>query len=137
MSSEEDGKILNGLNFPMPEEGMGRWPFSTDSAAWKAAKGGLGCSYEEAPPMGDFRWGLAATAGALSRIHLDSNGLGTYVDPKAGKKWWIVLKRRGECPIFGSCSDADGFFNGNYEVDQPNIEDWDFEAVILAPGTRL
>lgn len=136
-SAKHDGKILNGLNFPMPEEGMGRLAFSTDSTAWKATKGALGCSYEEAPPMGDIRWGLAATAGALSWIHIDSNGLGTYVDVKAGKKWWIVLKRKGEGRDFKSCSDGEGFFGGDYNVDEPNLNDWEFEAIVLTPGTRL
>jgi hypothetical protein len=136
-SSREDGKILNGLNFPMPEVGMGWWPFSTDSAAWKATKGSLGCSHEEAPPLKSFRWGLAATTGALSWLHIDSNGLGTYIDPKAGKKWWIVLKRKGTGRDFGSCSDAEAFFSGKYEVDTADEEGWDFEAVVLVPGTRL
>lgn len=139
VSSQGDGKILNGLNFPMPEEGLGRWPFSSDSVAWKATKGALGCSLEEAPPLGDFRWGLAATTGALSWTHIDSNGLGTYIDTKAGKKWWIVLKRNGEGydGNFRTCSDAYGFFGGNYEVDDPDEDEWDFEALILSPGTRL
>lgn len=123
----------------MPEEGLGRFPFSTDSAAWKATKGALGCSFEEAPPLRDIRWGLAATAGAISWIHIDSNGLGTYIDPRAGKKVWIVLKRKGDgdCRIFESCSDAKAFFSGDYDVDSPNLDDWDFEAIVLAPGTRL
>lgn len=121
----------------MPEEGMGRWPFSTDFAAWLATKGSLGCSIEEVPPLNDFRWGLAATAGALSWIHVDSNGLGTYIDVKTGKKWWIVLKRKGKGYIFKSCSDAGPYFGGKHEMDVPNVEEWDFEAVVLAPGTRL
>jgi hypothetical protein len=117
---------------------MGRWPFSTDSAAWKATKGMLSCSTENNPPMADFRWGLAATTGALSWIHLDSNGLGTYIDLRAGKKVWIVLKRKGDnFRNFESCSDAEPFFSGVHNVDEPNVKYWDLEAVVLAPGTRL
>jgi hypothetical protein len=121
----------------MPEEGFGRVPFSTDATAWRAAKGALGCSSEDSPPFQDIRWGLAALAGAISWIHIDSNGLGTYIDAKAGKKWWIVLKKKGEGRHFESCSEADGFFNGDYEVEVPNVDHWDFEAVVLGPGTRL
>jgi hypothetical protein len=122
----------------MPEEGMGRWPFSTDSAAWKNTKGAKGCSHEEVPPLADFRWGLAAIAGALSWIHIDSNGVGTYIDPWTGKKVWIVLKPKGNgLRIFESCSDAEHFFSGVHNVDEPNVDHWDFEAVLLEPGTRL
>lgn len=121
----------------MAEVGMGNMHFSTDSTAWMATKGILGCSHEESPPLRDVRWGLVALAGAISWIHLDSNGLGTYIDPQAGKKWWIVLKRKGKDRVFESCSDAKAFFSGDYDVDEADVESWDFEAVVLAPGTRL
>lgn len=121
----------------MPEEGLGRWSFSSDSAAWKATKGALGCALEEVPPLKDFRWGLAANTGALSWVHIDSNGLGSYIEPKAGKKWWIVMKRKGDRPNFETCSDADAYFEEGYEVDVPMVDDWNFEAVILGPGTRM
>jgi hypothetical protein len=136
-SAQEDGKILNALYFPMSEQGLGFWPFSTDSAAWRATKGAKGCSQEETPPLASIRWGLAATAGALSWIHLDSNGFPTYIDIKAGFKWWIVLRRKGEAHFFESVSDVFGFFEGNYDVDKPNHDKWDLEAVLLPPGTRL
>jgi hypothetical protein len=121
----------------MPEQGMGFLKFSTDSAAWRATKGTKGCSQEETPPLASIRWGLAATAGALSWIHLDSNGFNTYVDVKAGYKWWIVLRRKGEVYYFESISEVDAFFDGNYDVDKPNDGKWDLEAVLLPPGTRL
>jgi hypothetical protein len=121
----------------MPEQGMGMLPFSTDSAAWKATKGAVGCGQEEAPPLADFRWGLAATTGALSWLHMDSNGFGTYVDTKAGRKWWIILRRKGHGHNFESYSEVKAFFSGKYQVDEPNFDEWDLEAVILSPGTRL
>ena len=83
--------------------------------------------------MGDIRWGLAATAGAISWSHVDSNGFGTYIDVKAGSKWWIVARRKGGQHSF----DVESFFNGDHEEDQVNMDRWDLEAVILTPGTRL
>jgi hypothetical protein len=136
-SSEENGKILNALHFPMPEKGMGMQPFSTDSAAWVCTKGAAGSRQSQAPPLADFRWGLAATTGALSWWHVDSDGFGTYVDTKAGLKWWIVARRKGKEHDFESFSEADTFFDGRYEVDEPNQDKWDLEAVVLHPGTRL
>jgi hypothetical protein len=121
----------------MPEEGMGMFPFSTDSTAWKCTKGAAGFEQEQAPPLADFRWGLASTAGAISWWHIDSNGFGTYVDTKAGLKWWIVARRKGHGHGFETISEVDKFCDGEYEVDDPNAEKWDLEAVILPPRTRL
>jgi hypothetical protein len=35
--------------------------------------------------------GLAATRGAWHYIHIDSDGLGTFIDVKCGGKWWVVF----------------------------------------------
>lgn len=121
----------------MPEAGMGQFPFSTDSMAWKCTKGAAGFEQEKPPPLGDFRWGLAATTGALSWWHIDSNGFGTYVDTKAGLKWWIVARRKGHAHRFETISEMGTFCDKGYEVDEPNAEKWDLEAVILPPRTRL
>ena len=116
---------------------MGLFPFSTDSTAWKCTKGAANFEQEKAPPLADFRWGLAATAGALSWWHLYSNGFGTYVDTKAGLKWWIVAQRKGDGHSFETISAVDTFCDIRYEVEEPNEEIWDLEAVILPPRTRL
>lgn len=121
----------------MPEQGLGFFSFSTDSAAWRATKGVIGCSQDEPPPLKDIRWGLAATTGAISWLHLDSNGFSTYVDVRTGSKWWIVLRRKGESHDFESISDINAFFDGTYDVEEPNDDKWDLEAVILRPRTRL
>lgn len=111
------------------EEKMRMLPFSTDFAAWRATKGLGGHTVP-----GDLQWGFAATSGALSWLHLDSNGFGTYIDPQTGVKWWICLRKKGHGHRFESCSEPEPFFGGKYEV---NAEQWDLEAVILTPGTRL
>ena len=38
-SSQRGGKILNALNFPMPEQGLSSFSFSTDAVAWNGTKG--------------------------------------------------------------------------------------------------
>jgi hypothetical protein len=136
-SSQGGGKILNALNFPMPEKGMGSFSFSTDSAAWSVTKGAAGCTVEKAPPLGDFRWGLAGTTGAVSWWHVDSNGFGTYVDTKAGLKWWMVAKRKGSRDNSESLGDVMEFFKEIYEVDGQKLDNWELEAVMLPPRTRL
>ena len=67
----------------------------------------------------------------------DSSSFCTYVDTKAGFRWWIVLQRKGEVHCFKSISEVEAFFDGLYEVDCPNNDKWDVEAVLLPPGTRL
>ena len=129
----EGGKILNALQFPRPEEGLGHHRFSTDSVAWRATKGRRGSSDAEAPPLADVRWGLAATKGAVHWWHIDSDGFGTYLDVVTGKKWWIVAKEKNNAPTFGSTS----LFLGEYELEEPNVDLWDLEAILLQPGTRL
>ena len=121
----------------MPDVGMRFWRSFTDSAAWKATKGAKACPQDESPPYSAIRWGLAATKGALSWLHLDSNGFNTYVDTKSGFKWWIVGRRKGEEHYFKSFSEAEAFFDGHYQIDSPYTEKWDFEAVLLPPGSRL
>jgi hypothetical protein len=134
--SQTGGKILNALHFPMPEQGLGDLKFSTDSAAWAGTKGAANCRAEQVPPLADIRWGIAGTAGALHWWHLDSNGFGLYTDPKSGLKWWMVGRRPGQGHEFESFSEVSTFLGG-YEVEEPNAELWDLEAVILTPGTRL
>ncbi|KAF8810817.1 hypothetical protein BYT27DRAFT_7016126, partial [Phlegmacium glaucopus] len=80
------------------------------------------------------RWGLAAMSGAISWWHVDSNGFGSYIDVKAGVKWWIVAQRWDGHESF---SEVMKFFDSSYEVEEPNDEDWDLEAVMLHPRTRL
>ena len=136
-SLKGDGKILNTLNVPMPELGLCFWKFSTHSAAWIATKEVTDCPKRDTPPLSSIRWGLAATTGTLSWLHLDSSSFCTYVDTKAGFRWWIILRRKGEVHCFESISKVEAFFDGLYEVDCPNNDKWDVEAVLLPPGTRL
>src|SRR5271168_1959482 len=129
----DGGKILNALHFPMPEEGLAQHWFSTDSVAWRATKGRPGSADSDLPPPADIRWGLAATTGAVHWWHIDSDGFGTYLDVITGHKWWIVAKEKNKAPTFGSTT----LFLGEYELEEPNTDLWDIEAILLQPGMRL
>jgi len=138
------GKILNALQFPMPEQGLGENPFATDSVAWCGTKGWPDCGEAVLPPTSDIRWGLAATTGAVHWWHIDSDGFGTYIDVKAGMKWWIVAKPKAHISLRGSSQhdfsefgSIDLFTRPDYKMEDPNTSMWDLEAVVLTPGTRL
>ena len=135
------GKILNALQFPMPEEGLGTNPFSTDSVAWRGTKGWRDCDEMVLPPTADIRWGLAATTGALHWWHIDSDGFGTYIDVKAGMKWWIVARPKDSTRLshqdFTQFARTDIFMTSDYRMEEPCKSMWNLEAVLLTPGTRL
>ena len=82
-----------------------------------------------------MRWGLAATAGARHWIHIDSDGLGTFVDVKCGAKWWILFT-----PLEGqdkhAFSSIDQFLN-DFDVVRLTDGRWEAEAVYLTEGNRL
>jgi hypothetical protein len=46
----------------------------------------------------DLIWGAAATAGALSMMHVDDVGLAASITVMSGSKWWVVCRRRQELP---------------------------------------
>ena len=121
----------------MPKQGFNSFSFSTDAAAWNGTKGAANCGDDKALPLGDIRWGIAATTGALHWWHLDSEGFGTYIDTRAGLKWWIVGRRKGIAHNFESFGEINTFFSERYDMEQPNLDLWDLEAVILPPNTRL
>lgn len=106
---------------------MGAFPISTDSEAWNSTKGMSNCPADQTPPTGDLRWGLAATAGALSWWHIDSNGYGTYLDPKAGSKLIIMARRFFEEFSLESFSHID-LYLGKWRLDEPHEDRWDLEA---------
>lgn len=96
--------------------------FSTDLLALQVAGRGI------VPPTSDIRWGTAATAGACTWFHIDSNGLGASILLKCGLKIWIFLR------------DDEGKFHAincfqDFELDETN--GYQLEVVVLRPGTRM
>lgn len=138
------GKILNALQFPLPEEGLGVNPFSTESVAWRGTKGWPDCKDLELPPTANIRWGLAATTGALHWFHIDSDGFGTYIDVQTGMKWWIVGKPKkhisseASSPYdFSEFARIGLLMESGFELEEPCTSIMDLEAILLTPGTRL
>jgi hypothetical protein len=126
----------------MPEEGLGRHRFSSDSTAWRATKGRGGSTDGDFPPLADIRWGLAATKGAIHWWHIDSDGFATFIDVITGYKWWIVARERDSYVASGQKDATPRFGNVNlfldsYQLEEPNDDLWNIEAILLEPGTRL
>ncbi|KAJ3728273.1 hypothetical protein C8R42DRAFT_558149, partial [Lentinula raphanica] len=77
-------------------------------------------------------WALFATAHAVSKAHLDSNGFRTHFSVKMGLKYWCFAVPRSERD-FGS---TDAFLDG-YDVDMSNAQEWKMYGVLLRLGSCL
>ena len=129
------GKALNGLDFPITYDNHSLPPYSTDAHAWDMTSGRQFCRRQEGYPFATMKFGLASTAGTFSRLHMDLNGHGTYINVSVGVKIWHTLTPKpGKtfAEAFG-CIDP---FKG-YDVEMPNPEYWDIETVVLLAGMTL
>ena len=127
------GRILNCLELPNSTGcSEPHHAISTDTVAWSHTIGKPLCKKHLQKPVTDIRWGLAATAGAISYWHLDTNGFATYIDVKVGQKWWVVAEPKEGGPSFGSKD-----FYSQFDCEKVNEELWDVYAVLLKPGQRL
>ena len=145
-SKSSKARILNALSFPLPLSGITPSTMSSEIEAWRATEGRLFCSRTLAFPVGDIRWGLAATAGARHWIHIDSDGFGTFIDVKCGGKWWILFgpsvggtkKDFAEIDTFLDNFDTNAEIGGRFDLKvEKNNTFWVAEAIYLSPGTRL
>ena len=145
-STSDGGLILNTLSFPLLLSGISQSPMSSEVEAWKVTEGKTFCSRLLAFPVGEMRWGLAATAGARHWIHIDSDGLGTFIDVQCGGKWWILFGPPdgqskaffGSIETFLNNFDLNAEKGGRWDVEADVDElPWVAEAVYLTPGTRL
>jgi hypothetical protein len=132
-SSHPEGRILNGLEFPHPSGCQDPdLQMSSDNIAWVQTTYKPYCKRETQRPFSDLKWGLAATAAAVTYWHADSNGYATYVDVQVGVKWWVVATPKDGGPRF-----AHSNLYSTFDPQEVNSNLWDVEAVILRPGDRL
>ena len=133
-SKKTDGKILNALDIPQPFESRKRTQFASDIHTLIATLNGMGWKPGMSLHNEDFRWAIASLKGAFHGFHLDSDGLGTFIQALFGSKWWILAS-----PKPGSNADfakINTFLAGNFNLDEV-LEEWQLEAIILAPGSKL
>jgi hypothetical protein len=125
-----NGKILNALDFPLPYAPLPPASIASTTIAWQHTLEG-----DEEFPASACKWGLAATSGAHHGFHIDCDGLGTYIEPLTGNKWWVIARppNGDDFSVFACLEDlftfiaSDGAENPGYIL----------EAVLLTPGVRL
>lgn len=77
-----------------------------------------------------MRWTLAGLGGSRSYWHIDSDGFGTFVDVVCGEKWWCIAKPKKRSDSLNS------FFKMNSQKEDGGLG-WEFEGILLTPGTTL
>lgn len=133
-NANADGKILNGLDFPLwSESPKGQEGFAVDVAAFGYVRGKP--HFGNLPyPTGDMRWGLAGTANTITFVHIDCDGFATYIRVACGKKVWAILREDPQFPL----SSIDTFLHKNFRLDDfPDGANYGFEAIVLRPGDIL
>jgi hypothetical protein len=127
--------MLNALAFPNPLAGIERSSFSSDSHALSRVFRQDGWM-KRAIPIEDVRWGLAATAGAFHHWHIDSEGFGTFVEPMAGAKWWIVARPMKDLN-FQPFNETSVLLDPKFDLYKGGKGLYDVEAILLRPSSRL
>jgi len=133
-NAQPDGKILNGLDFPLwnasttEEAGFAVDIVAFDYVRGKARAGNL--PY----PTGDMRWGLAGTANTVTSVHIDCDGVATYIRVACGKKIWGIYREDPDLPL----SSINVFLHEKFRLDDyVNGAKYGFEAIVLRPGDIL
>ncbi|RXW25757.1 hypothetical protein EST38_g5 [Candolleomyces aberdarensis] len=126
-------KSLNALYMPNSHAPVDESLFATDVHAVNRST----CNDKHSirkMPTADIRFNLAATEGAHHYFHIDSRGDGTWIEVLSGEKLWVIAapkdRRKLSSTRLWTADEQD------VAALKP-VEDWDFEAVLLTPGTRL
>lgn len=92
LAGERQPAVVNFLDIPLssahniglPTEGIDSFPVLQSSNDARHV-------YATELPHTDYKWGLAASAGAVSASHMDAAGFGTSVRMLLGQKIWILM----------------------------------------------
>lgn len=133
---DPNGKILNGLDFPMWDDSpKQRSAYATDVVAWDYLRGKPYCgNYTTSYPTGHMRWGLAGTANTVTFLHIDSDGFSTFVRILCGKKIWGIYCPSPDLPL----SSINVFLDDEFLLDEIHDKGtYGLEAIVLRPGDLL
>jgi hypothetical protein len=134
-ANDEDGRALNALDLPMEDGVSVPAVLSSDLWSWQHTRNKKLCKNSDRFPTSALRWALVSTAGTHSSWHTDTDGLCTLiqVQNEGGLKIWFVgVEKEGPKPFTGTST-----FLEELDVDAPNTERWDVEAIVLTPGVKL
>lgn len=132
-STRSDGKILNGLDIPMPfPEVSVPSAFASDRLAYRHSlySDGLNAK-EEQFSINSMHWGLAAIAGAHSPCHIDAAGCATELRLQVGSKYWVIVTPKDTS--MGSIR----LFLDEFDPELPDPSRFNYEAVRVNGGHTM
>jgi hypothetical protein len=84
-----------------------------------------------------MEWCLIGGRGAISPLHVDSDGMGTVVAVLEGSKYWVLATRLGDEDTMSSVDSLGPGWNPYFVNDGENINRFRFEAIHLQKGDML
>lgn len=125
-------KPLNALSLPNGLATEEAPPFDLQEVMWART---IKANYtnREKFPTADFHWFLVASANAGHAIHIDANGMATYVKLNSGQKIWSV----GYDPERRGLSTFDLEKDASYDWNSANKDKWEMDGIVLTPGSVM
>jgi hypothetical protein len=87
----------------------------------------LFCKRTKAFPAADMYWGLLALLSAIHPVHIDTDGLATFIAPQTGCKFWIF----GQIKPSMSFSATNIYVGSTYAINKINDDLYDTEGILL------
>ena len=107
---------------------------ASDVIAFTSTIGQPSCPKTTSLPTLHLCWQTAATSNAFSPWILPQYGFCPFINILTGSHWVVMAHpKAGDDPSFSSTA----YNLRQFQPFQPNAHLWDFEAVVLAPGTQL
>lgn len=139
--ADGDCPPLNAISLPAYRRNLFIPPQFGGLASHEVAQSRVAINYEavfEVPEIQpQMEWSLIGTKGAISSLHVDSDGLGTAVVVLEGSKYWIVATRIGEQDIISSIDSLGPNWTPYLVNEGENANRFRFEGVHLNKGDML
>lgn len=128
------GRILNALDLPLYAGDTEPTEYGSELHAWDVTRGHHHVDPKSSYPIDHMRWALVGLQNALTFMHIDCEGVNTFITVADGTKLWGFLHKRHGNPL----SSINFFLNDNFRLNEvlPSSE-YDLEVVALRPGDRL
>jgi hypothetical protein len=112
--------------------------FASHEVAWTETRGRPGFANER-PLTDDLVWGTAATARAISWLHIDDDGFATCVVVKTGSKYWVLMRaceQSSEDVHLGDFGTIDTY-PSTWSPDNSGKDIFEAEGLLLTKGCVL
>jgi hypothetical protein len=139
--SDDECPPLNAISLPASRRNLYIPSQFGSLASHEVAQSRLPTEYESSFDVPDMRshmeWSLIGGRGAISPLHVDSDGLGTTLVVLEGSKYWIMATRLGEHDFIFSVDSLGPAWNPYFINDGDNVDRFRFEGVHLQKGNML